>query len=313
MDVTTLFKACVKTVRTRNKSFNTVNISNTKDRIFKKPENDFNARSKALIKQVTRLKEFLNQNQKAYLNFTNAKDAVINMTDGERDAIENGAQEIIKSSSNIINDLRNETMKGQPKQYIEHRNIVIELIETYLKIVSKSYFDMKGLRMKRSLEQQKMSKLEHNFSDANLYKPQRISEIRRNSLELDTKPIITPVEPACVSEELNQMSAEEMQMFESENEQMYNDLNSLDEEVKQIGNKVVHISQLQQLFTEKVLEQEKDIERISTTVVGATENLRDANDQIRQAIQRNAGLRVYVLFFLLVMSFSLLFLDWYND
>lgn len=59
--------------------------------------------------------------------------------------------------------------------------------------------------------------------------------------------------------------------------------------------------------------QKGDIERISNTVVGATENVREANEQIKQAIQRNAGLRVYVLFFLLVMSFSLLFLDWYND
>lgn len=62
-----------------------------------------------------------------------------------------------------------------------------------------------------------------------------------------------------------------------------------------------------------MLEQEKDVERIIGTVIGTTENLKDANTQIRQAIQSNAGLRVYVLFFLLVMSFSLLFLDWYND
>lgn len=59
--------------------------------------------------------------------------------------------------------------------------------------------------------------------------------------------------------------------------------------------------------------QKDDIDRISNTVVGATENVKEANEQIKQAIQRNAGLRVWVLFFLLVMSFSLLFLDWYNE
>lgn len=63
----------------------------------------------------------------------------------------------------------------------------------------------------------------------------------------------------------------------------------------------------------QVLQQEQDIDRIANTVVGSTENVKDANDQIKQAIQRNAGLRVYILFFLLVMSFTLLFLDWYND
>ena len=66
------------------------------------------------------------------------------------------------------------------------------------------------------------------------------------------------------------------------------------------------------LFFQVTLQQ-SDIDRIANTVVGVTENVKDANDQIREAIQRNAGLRVYILFFLLVMSFSLLFLHWYND
>ena len=39
----------------------------------------------------------------------------------------------------------------------------------------------------------------------------------------------------------------------------------------------------------------------------------DGNEELRKAIQRNASIRVYILFFLLVMSFSLLFLDWYNE
>lgn len=67
------------------------------------------------------------------------------------------------------------------------------------------------------------------------------------------------------------------------------------------------------LFFPQVTLQQSDIDRIANTVVGVTENVKDANDQIREAIQRNAGLRVYILFFLLVMSFSLLFLHWYND
>jgi len=42
-------------------------------------------------------------------------------------------------------------------------------------------------------------------------------------------------------------------------------------------------------------------------------SLKDGNEELRKAIQRNASIRVYILFFLLVMSFSLLFLDWYNE
>lgn len=109
------------------------------------------------------------------------------------------------------------------------------------------------------------------------------------------------------------LSAEDIQMFEKENKQMFNEFKGLSEEVQQIEKHVYDIAKLQELFTEKVALQKGDIDRISNTVVGATENVKEANEQIKQAIQRNAGLRVYVLFFLLVMSFSLLFLDWYND
>jgi len=83
--------------------------------------------------------------------------------------------------------------------------------------------------------------------------------------------------------------------------------------VRNIESKAVRIAELQELFTEKILEQDQDLERIDTIAVNTTENIIDANTEIRSAIQTNAGLRVYILFFILVLSFTLLFLDWYND
>ncbi|KAH8346220.1 hypothetical protein KR067_012398 [Drosophila pandora] len=109
------------------------------------------------------------------------------------------------------------------------------------------------------------------------------------------------------------LSAEDIQLFEAENVHIYNFLQGVSEEVDQIEKNVVDIAQLQDIFTEKLALQQHSIERIETAVIGSTENVKDANEQIRQATQRNAGLRVWSLFFLLVMSFSLLFLDWYYD
>ncbi|XP_053949702.1 syntaxin-18 [Anastrepha ludens] len=114
-------------------------------------------------------------------------------------------------------------------------------------------------------------------------------------------------------EEAKKLSPEDVQMYEQENVQLYHELQGLAEEVEQIEKNVVDIAQLQDIFTEKVSLQQHNIERIANAVVGATENVKDANEQIKQAIQRNAGLRVWSLFFLLVMSFALLFLDWYYD
>lgn len=130
------------------------------------------------------------------------------------------------------------------------------------------------------------------------------------------------------------LASDDIQVFESENLHLLGNLKGLSEEVEQIAKQVNDIARLQELFSEKVSGcpslvlicvstsfiylfqvniQKTDIERIATTVIGATENVKDGNEQIKQSIQRNAGLRVFVLFFLIVMSFSLLFLDWYND
>ncbi|XP_017466099.1 PREDICTED: syntaxin-18 isoform X1 [Rhagoletis zephyria] len=116
-----------------------------------------------------------------------------------------------------------------------------------------------------------------------------------------------------LEDEAKKLSPEDVQMYEQENVQLYHELQGLVEEVEQIEKNVVDIAQLQDIFTEKVSLQQHNIERIASAVVGATENVKDANEQIQQAIQRNAGLRVWSLFFLLVMSFALLFLDWYYD
>ncbi|CAD6991640.1 uncharacterized protein LOC101453736 [Ceratitis capitata] len=115
------------------------------------------------------------------------------------------------------------------------------------------------------------------------------------------------------AEAAKKLSPEDIQMYEQENSQLYQELQGVTEEVEQIEKNVVDIAQLQDIFTEKVSLQQHNIERIANAVIGATENVKDANEQIQQAIQRNAGLRVWSLFFLLVMSFALLFLDWYYD
>lgn len=83
--------------------------------------------------------------------------------------------------------------------------------------------------------------------------------------------------------------------------------------MRNIESKAVRIAELQELFTEKILEQDQDLDRIDTIAVSTTENIVDANTEIRSAIRNNAGLRVYILFFILVLSFTLLFLDWYNE
>lgn len=304
MDITILFKACVKTARTTNKSLG-LTTSSKSDLLRDTPSKDANlVKAREIVRQISSFKKILDENKAAYLNVLNCLSTSQTMSELDRENIDNSAEKVINSCSAAINTLKRDIAAHKnTKQKEEHYENVIESLEKYLKGVSKSYTEIKARRVKRVIETHKISKLETNKAVGSL----------TPDTETSPKHKITPPPPTPTESIDNQLSVEEMQMFESENELLYNELNSLSDEVKQIESKVVHIAELQELFTEKVLQQDRDIERIATAVVTTTDNMKDANEQIRKAIQRNAGLRVWILFFLLVMSFSLLFLDWYND
>ncbi|XP_049871504.1 syntaxin-18 [Pectinophora gossypiella] len=324
MDITPLFKACIRTVKTRNKAFGIQSPGgDDKHRLLRsKPKSGFTNSAKDITSQITRLRDFLLEHRERYLSFFNNVTGD-EMSDAERDQIDTGAQRIINTCSHLLKEFRNDNRKlSVSPQMRDYMDAVIDLIDSYLKAVCKIHSELKALRVKRALDIRKLSRLELPQIKSNIpnpFIPDRVKEeekeIEVENEETDntkTKLDLSENEVAVMSDE-GQLSAEELQMFESENLQLFNELNSMTEEVRQIESKVLHIAELQEIFTEKVLQQEQDIDRISTTVVGATENVKDANEQIKQAIQRNAGLRVYILFFLLVMSFTLLFLDWYND
>lgn len=325
MDVSTVFKASVKTVNLRNKELGTLTTESQPRRTRSK--STFCVKAHAVVVQICKLREFLLENRKAYLNFSNYLSTAPHMTDVERDEIDLGAQQIMSTCSQLVKDLKREIAASTEitQQNIEHREIMLLLIEDYLKNVCQIYSEQRAMRVKRTMEMRRIARLQSDprsvdqlsamVKKSMLNMAEKIMddhEIRNDSNEsspMKIQEINGDVNTLTYEEEL---PTEDVQMFESENEQLYNELNTMTEEVKQIESKVVHIAELQEIFTEKVLDQDKDLDRLMTTVVGSTENVKEANEQIRQAIQRNAGLRVWILFFLLVISFSLLFLDWYN-
>ena len=110
-----------------------------------------------------------------------------------------------------------------------------------------------------------------------------------------------------------ELSKHELQAFEAENKHLFNQMNSLSDEVKDIELKVIEIARLQQVFTDNVLKQEVDMNRLSDSTISSTENIRSGNEQLREAMKKNAGFRVWILFFITTLAFTILFLDWYND
>lgn len=326
MDVSALFKASVKTVNLRNKE---LGMANTKDGLFKKTRNksSFHLRAHDVVVQISRLREFLLKSRKVYLDFHNHLCTASHMTDAERDEVDAGAQNIMSICSQLVKHLKREVAACEvSQQNIEHREIMLLMIEDYLKNVCKIYSEQKAMRVKKAMEMRKIVRLQSDIKPVDQSSTTKARKLALNATQKSTDDHesrndsndSSPMKIQEINGDVNtltyeeELSPEDIQMFHSENEQLYSELNTLTEEVSQIESKVVHIAELQEIFTEKILDQDKDLDRLMTTVVGSTENVKEANEQIRQAIQRNAGLRVWILFFLLVMSFSLLFLDWYN-
>ncbi|KAM7422175.1 hypothetical protein PAMA_010309 [Pampus argenteus] len=321
VDITLLFKASVKTVKTRNKAIG-VGFDSTKDEIFKRnrPKSGFSPKAKEVITNITKLKDFLLQHRKDYVSAGSLISSdLTRMTDSERDQIDQDAQIFMRTCSEAIKQLRNEAEKQVTSVQIkEHRGAVLDLIEMYLRGVCKLYSEQRAIRVKRMVDKKRLSRLgsEHHSrvektvevepTEEKTVKEESsdksVSEVLDNSVDL--------WEESRVEDEL---SPEEIQMFEQENQRLVSEMNNLVDEVRQIEGKVVEISRLQEIFAEKVLQQETEIDSIHQLVVGATENVKEGNEDIREAIKNNAGFRVWILFFLVMCSFSLLFLDWYDS
>ncbi|XP_055033604.1 syntaxin-18 isoform X2 [Misgurnus anguillicaudatus] len=231
---------------------------------------------------------------------------VSRMTDGERDQIDQDAQIFMRTCADAISQLRSETDRQVVSSQVkDHRAAVLDLIDVYLKGVCKLYSEQRAVRVKRVVDKKRLSRLEPEL----LGKEKKQSDVEESNEKAVSDGNVDLWEDSRVEDDL---SPEEIQMFEQENQRLVGEMNSLLDEVRHIEGKVVEISRLQEIFAEKVLQQETEIDNIHQLVVGATENVKEGNEDIREAMKNNAGFRVWIIFFLVMCSFSLLFLDWYG-
>lgn len=291
---------------------------------------------KKLVKNITRMKHFLLDNRKDYVNlYSHLISQASRMTEQERDQIDYDVHVFMKSCTELIRNYRNEVnIKASSSkcgtQSKDHFTLVLNLVESYLKSVCDIYTQQKAIRIKRAFERQRLTRLAASFSSGRPVFPSETT--RRSSREAtsndtrfpDTTDRTVTSHTDNSSSQLNGyvshegekeevgLSPQEVQLFHQENSQLYDELNSLTDEVKVIGGKVMEIARLQEIFTEKVLQQEDELDRLNSTVVSSTESIRDGNEQLREAIKKGAGFRVWVLFFIITLAFTVLFLDWYN-
>ncbi|EPQ07712.1 Syntaxin-18 [Myotis brandtii] len=260
---------------------------------------DFNG---ANISHIGKLRDFLLEHRKDYINaHSHILSEYGRMTDAERDQIDQDAQTFMRTCSEAIQQLRNQAHKETHSQQVrEHRSAILDFTQDYLRRVCKLYSEQRAIRVKRVVDKKRLAKLEPEAT-ARTREPGSSEEVSLDpSQDSGEKPVAEEHAekiPAEAQPELgswgdskgeDELSPEEIQMFEQENQRLIGEMNSL-------------------------FDEEAEIDSIHQLVVGATENIKEGNEDIREAIKNNAGFRVWVLFFLVMCSFSLLFLDWYDS
>ena len=101
------------------------------------------------------------------------------------------------------------------------------------------------------------------------------------------------------------------QQLEQENAQLFSSLSTNLSQLHQAESSASSIAQLLSLFHSRVLEQSEQIERIEGNVVDSVALVERGVEQLRKAASRGASFRMMVMFMILLLSFCLLFLDWY--
>ncbi|KAK7595574.1 hypothetical protein V9T40_013399 [Parthenolecanium corni] len=301
MDITDVFRNYVQNLKLHR---NLTGVGKASSLKIHNRKNEFNSKSKDIVYHITKLRDCLFEHKQRYININVSTSSGPSLSDLEREQIDLAAYNINKHCASLLKELAafNEKNSSSTQLY-EHQKGVLEIVDNYLKSVSRIYSEMKECYSKRLASYNSMMKVTPKEQKADLAKEEVKPSYNQDLDEsnVHTNPIV------------DELTEEELQMFEVENADLINELNNLRGEVHAIEQKVTHIAELQGTFTEMVLQQDTDIQRIDTRLIGSTENVRDANDELRKAVQNNASFRFYLLFFILMMSITLLFLNWYND
>lgn len=180
------------------------------------------------------------------------------MTDDERNLIDMECEKIFSVCFQLINDLKSKKKEVKVvKQESEHFDGILELLTNYIKIVQSIFHQQKKFRAQQDVETYKLLKLESDRKLTVIIPSTKVEEnntatatVKHPNLNvhLDEDQVSNQLE----TEEKSELSPEDIQMFESENVQLFNELKGLSEELEQIERNVVDIANLQSVFTEKV-------------------------------------------------------------
>ncbi|KAL9230180.1 hypothetical protein vseg_005566 [Gypsophila vaccaria] len=255
------------------------------------------------LELIGELEQFLMKHRKDYVDMHRT-------TEQERDSIEQEVSDFVKSCQNQIEILKSSindeeaTTKGwlgiradgSNADTIAHKHGVVLILSEKLHSVTSEFDRLRAIRFQHTLN--------------------RAMPRRKRSQVPDSKPIDYPKSRNSEVTEPDEVASSpqivQQQLLDDETRALQVELSSLLDAVQQTETKMVEVSALNHLMSTHVLQQSQQIEHLYEQAIEATQNVELGNKELSQAIERNSSSRTFLLLFLFVLTFSVLFLDWYS-
>ncbi|KAJ6799108.1 syntaxin-81 isoform X1 [Iris pallida] len=263
--------------------------------------------TKAAIKtleSINELENFIVKHRKDYVDLRRT-------TEQERDNIEHEVSIFVKTCKDQIDILKNRIydeekngsstrwlhMRDTSADVVAHRHGVVLILSERLHTVTAQFDKLRSIRFQdavnRAMPRRKMPRV----GDVKSVEASKSDFAEVGDLELPSSSGSVRLQDQLLDDETRALQVE---------------LTSLLDAVQETETKMVEMSALNHLMSTHVLQQAQQIEYLYEQAVEATNNVELGNKELSQAIRRNSSSRTFLLLFLFVLTFSILFLDWYS-
>ncbi|KAH7835676.1 hypothetical protein Vadar_028675 [Vaccinium darrowii] len=263
------------------------------------------------LESIGELEQFLVKHKKDYVDLHRT-------TEQERDSIEHEITVFVKACKeqidilkSSINDEESDSkgwlgLKGDHSNAdtIAHKHGVVLILSERLHSVTRQFDQLRGIRFQeainRTIPRRRPKRVDISKSTDNSHSNKiELKEPNDSGLR---DPDEIQADPIRVQQ----------QLLDDETRALQVELTSLLDAAQETETKMVEMSALNHLMSTHVLQQAQQIEFLYEQAVEATNNVELGNKELSQAIQRNSSSRTFLLLFLFVMTFSIIFLDWYS-
>ncbi|XP_011036017.1 PREDICTED: syntaxin-81-like isoform X1 [Populus euphratica] len=260
------------------------------------------------LESIGALEQFMLKHRKDYVDLHRT-------TEQERDSIEQEVTAFIKACKEQIDILKDSindeeaSTKGwlgikadtSNTDTIAHKHGVVLILSEKLHSVTARFDQLRAIRFQDAINKRIPRRKLNRAANKNTSSVGSSSSSKTNNLEFKEPDEIQP-EPLGVQQ----------QLLDDETRALQVELTSLLDAVQETETKMVEMSALNHLMSTHVLQQAQQIELLYDQAVEATKNVELGNKELSQAVQRNSSSRTFLLLFLFVLTFSVLFLDWYS-